>query len=1547
MTTMKDRLKKYLLGKADERETRQLEELLSRETVDELSLNDTSEDSLLSALRIGADQPQDAEAIRQMTEQLEKLIPRPDISAQEIRELLEPAESPELLGRIGKYQITQYLASGGMGLVFRASDSQLNREVCLKLLHPFRARGSEARTRFDRESRAIARLNCERIMPILDLGIHRDLPFLVMPLLEGTSLRSLLLREGRLPIGRAVRLATQIAEGLEFAHQMGVLHRDIKPDNLWVTQSDNIKLLDFGLARTSEESTPITHEGTLLGTPSYMSPEQVTGKPLDERSDLFSLGVVLVEMLTGDSPFRKNNLFSTLMSVASDEIKFDELDPDSKFPVPVRELLESLLQKKPDLRPSSAGELVARLKLLCEMQEPVGPRSSRQTHMSGAGRSSWWRTITAAVGGFALCVGALTFWQMNDKGILVVKTSDPQVEVKIAGEKVTVVDPLTSRSFEIRIGATPLPSGVYQLEWAETNRDLIFSSQTIAIRRGEQTIVTVELQPLNESPSELAASSESEIHAPSAGVDLNKKSVTKTKAAPGATLCIYLPGLLPPNADTDAPILQVDDHPPLTGVPVTVKDNGTISIPGFGEIPVADLNTEEICELIRKNNREKKLLPEGFEISIGLLMQPGEKGTIRNLANNKSSVAGETEASATSIELNPSPLHSIPPLEPVPTDQIVDKSYDPQVRDRFAEVLKSLPALPLEKHFPQGNIAPTAVVQKSGLLNGISAWSLELPPETRTWQANVDSTLFATLKDQVWIVDAQGAPKFVLPTSGALENFAFDSVHPNLIATATRMGELGVGINIEADDWNRFLIQVWRLGSQGAELIAEIPSSSREIIWDQGYRLIHILDNNIVAHRLDSGKSTVLTKELDNRLQGGSISPRGRFLATGVWGVSNNTNIYDLHRGAFVSSIRLAGDLQWRSDDSAISVTAENNEFLEIWRTDTPEFLQRVDLLKRVDGEERSWANKSVLDQNFSRVAQLTSLGDLTIRSLLSQRESSLRMEGFQGVVDPQLDWKPDGTLSISADAVLYNWKSTDSEVHGILSIGSPVPLNSPPTKTSSSVLTMKNSMVILSRMKLNDPNNLEIVIQRHSLFDLEDLGNDSPKAAVRLFKNELDTLSPDGRFYIQPIRDIQFTELKLVDIAAEKTTPVGTFINHNGRVTISGEPVTSCFTYWSTDSRQLLLAGKMTLDASGRLTREGMNQTLEIWNARESTCVKIPGDARKLFGGGRNLPTCFDYGDGFLIQTGSPNFFELHWLQAKSQSLELLHSDELDMKRVRLVQVAGEHLFVSSPSEFESQTILHRAKIQDGKMVQTGSLIFGQDDQIIVAPDANRYCCIAYDPASLKVSGDRRGRSVQIKSLEDHPATVTIGEWPNGMPEPQPIKEIKPLATWKTTDLHEKPVWHSNGRFLAVYSSQCSSVFSLDLETKKWHTVSYHSLRQQYSNLIHPTDFGWLISATDRLLALNHNGELLGTFLLGANSTDTGLGAEPNEKGDYSPEEILRNGRWILADGFTLSGRAHSRLQIVFRRDQQIRVASLDAYLADPLNPRLPQTEKLPFSLK
>jgi hypothetical protein len=260
------------------------------------------------------------------------------------------------MGRLGPYRIVRLLGTGGMGVVFEAEDVALQRRVALKVIRPSLAVSPNARHRFLREARVTAALAHDHIVAIYQVGEDRGVLFLAMPLLKGETLEDRLQREGKPPLAEVLRIGRETAEGLAAAHEARLIHRDIKPRNIWLEErSGRVKLLDFGLAQPADDTGRLTGSGLVVGTPAYMAPEQAQGEPLDPRCDLFSLGCVLYRLCTGELPFRGSTVMQVLRAL--------ELEP----PVPPRDL-------NPDVPPALA-DLVVRLLAKDRAQRPASARA--------------------------------------------------------------------------------------------------------------------------------------------------------------------------------------------------------------------------------------------------------------------------------------------------------------------------------------------------------------------------------------------------------------------------------------------------------------------------------------------------------------------------------------------------------------------------------------------------------------------------------------------------------------------------------------------------------------------------------------------------------------------------------------------------------------------------------------------------------------------------------------------------------------------------------------------------------------------------------------------------------------------------------------------------------------------------------------------------------------------------------------------------------------------------------------------------------------------
>jgi WD40 repeat protein len=290
--------------------------------------------------------------------------------------LLRPPESAGELGRLGGFRVVGLLGKGGMGAVFAAEDPLLNRPVALKVMRPELLTQPDARERFLREARAAAAIEHDNIVPVWQVGDDNGSLFLTMPLLKGESLQARLSPAKALSVGAALQVAREVAAGLAAAHAAGLIHRDVKPGNLWLDAGDGphgfrkVRVLDFGLARLGSDDAHLTGNA-IVGTPAYMAPEQARGKPVDARTDLFSLGGVLYRCLTGRQPFLGSNAYEVLAALIADEPPpVRELNPD--VPEPLAALVHQLLAKSADARPRSAEEVLARLRATA--QEPTAPR---------------------------------------------------------------------------------------------------------------------------------------------------------------------------------------------------------------------------------------------------------------------------------------------------------------------------------------------------------------------------------------------------------------------------------------------------------------------------------------------------------------------------------------------------------------------------------------------------------------------------------------------------------------------------------------------------------------------------------------------------------------------------------------------------------------------------------------------------------------------------------------------------------------------------------------------------------------------------------------------------------------------------------------------------------------------------------------------------------------------------------------------------------------------------------------------------------------------
>ena len=353
----------------------------------------------------------------------------------------------EVIG--GRYELEELVGSGGMSAVYRAHDRLLERTVALKILHQRYGEDAEYVERFRREARAVAQLAHPNIVTVIDRGVEHGRQFIVFEYIEGESLKDVVDR-GPLPVGAVVEHGLEIAHALAYAHQNGLVHRDVKPQNVLLNGDGRAKVMDFGIARSLDVDRGVTQTGTVLGTSNYIAPEQASGQPVDERSDVYSLGVVLFELLTGEVPFVGENFVAVAMQhIHEPAPSVLERRPDT--PPRLAQLVDEMLRKDHELRPTM-DEVVMELEalrspttseetLIVRRQPPARPRARRRV----------WPLLLAAVGAVLLGVvfGALL---LRDEVPVVSEDGSPPAQQRITLRAVGTVDPRGDGEHDGEIG---------------------------------------------------------------------------------------------------------------------------------------------------------------------------------------------------------------------------------------------------------------------------------------------------------------------------------------------------------------------------------------------------------------------------------------------------------------------------------------------------------------------------------------------------------------------------------------------------------------------------------------------------------------------------------------------------------------------------------------------------------------------------------------------------------------------------------------------------------------------------------------------------------------------------------------------------------------------------------------------------------------------------------------------------------------------------------------------------------------------------------------
>jgi eukaryotic-like serine/threonine-protein kinase len=411
----------------------------------------------------------------------------------------------------GRYELEELIGSGGMSTVYRAHDSLLERKVALKILHQQFSDDEEYVERFRREARAVAQLAHPNIVTVIDRGEEAGRQFIVFEYVDGDDLKELIDKVGPLPIDQVVELGCEIAAALAFAHERGIVHRDVKPQNVLLSEG-RAKVTDFGIARSLDVEHGVTQTGTVLGTSNYIAPEQASGQPIDDRSDVYSFGVVLFELLTGRVPFEGESFVAVaLQHINEPAPSVLERRPDT--PPRLARLVDSMLQKDHDARPSMDevhGELDSVDALETGERTVVVPPPRRRAPRRDRRRSRW--PLVFAVLGVLLLAGAAAGLLLPDGdngnaaqpspiALEAVGTEDPAGDGEHDGEVGNAVDEnaetyWTTSRYSFPNGGFGKEGVGLRLDANRPPSELVVESETpgftVEVRSGDQVVASAQ-----------------------------------------------------------------------------------------------------------------------------------------------------------------------------------------------------------------------------------------------------------------------------------------------------------------------------------------------------------------------------------------------------------------------------------------------------------------------------------------------------------------------------------------------------------------------------------------------------------------------------------------------------------------------------------------------------------------------------------------------------------------------------------------------------------------------------------------------------------------------------------------------------------------------------------------------------------------------------------------------------------------------------------------------------------------------------------------------
>jgi hypothetical protein len=584
----------------------------------------------------------------------------------------------------GRYAIIAKIGAGGMGSVYKAEHSLLGRTVALKLLHSNLLNSPEYTERFKREALVASKLNHPNAITLFDFGLEGNKPYLVMQYVEGTTLKDALIGEGALPLQRISAIMDQICSALGEAHGLGIVHRDLKPDNIMLTRrTDGVevaRILDFGIAKPmlSGDGVALTQAGSFMGTPQYMSPEQALDRQTDSRADIYSLGVILYEMITGEVPFKSISPVEMLFKHVNDlPIPVRTFKPDMNIPEPISAIVSKALEKDPEKRFQKVEELSAAFR---EALRPGAPPVQVTTSQAGPALSNTESKpenkagAYSVLGGIALLLIAAVALIVNGmQGDEASETALVEEKAAPVEEIAPVVAPFVAPTEKPVEAASVLP------------KDAEYAAEEVkAPEKIEKTEESTASQPLPDNPAANASTEVKEATTalgPILGpdVDQQRSEAAKIETAPETSEVVVPPALAtenitPSSGETAQPLVEIKTDEIVQATTPSIASDEAQPAPAESEFSVMAIAGEVRSRPIKDaRNDSDKFLSEGKRLISEQRYDEAASSLKKSLLSRHTNIAARLSMGLALLRLNQPALA----LEHFELAQRQDPNYPP------------------------------------------------------------------------------------------------------------------------------------------------------------------------------------------------------------------------------------------------------------------------------------------------------------------------------------------------------------------------------------------------------------------------------------------------------------------------------------------------------------------------------------------------------------------------------------------------------------------------------------------------------------------------------------------------------------------------------------------------------------------------------------------------------------------------------------------------------------------------------------------------------